>query len=66
MIPIMIEGKERDTHLEDLEAVCLRSFEVLEAHNAWRLAEAERCLAEAERVAFAADALEEIRDLPES
>ena len=66
MIPILIEGKERYTPLEDLEAVCPRSFEVLEAHNAWRLAEAERCLAEAERVAFAADALEEISDLPES
>jgi hypothetical protein len=66
MIPILIEGRERYTPLEDLEAVCPRSFEVLEAHNAWRLAEAERCLAEAERVAFAADALEEIRDLPES
>jgi hypothetical protein len=66
MIPILIEGKERYTPLEDLEAVCPRNFEVLEAHNAWRLAEAERCLAEGERVAFAADALEEIRDLPES
>ena len=52
--------------MEDLEAVYSRNFEVLEAHNAWRLAEAERCLAEAERAAFAADALEGIRDLPES
>jgi hypothetical protein len=38
----------------------------LETHNVWRLAEAERRLAEAERVAFAADALVEIRTLPES
>ena len=66
MIPILIECRERYTPFEDLEAVCPRNFEVLEAHNAWRLAEAERCLAEAERVAFAADALEEIRDLPDS
>jgi hypothetical protein len=66
MIPILIEGRERYSPLEDLEAVYPRNFEVLEAHNARRLAEAERCLAEAERVAFAADALEEIRELPKS
>jgi len=66
MIPILIESRERYTLLEDLEAVYSRNFEVLEAHNAWRVAEAERCLAEAERAAFAADALEGIRDLPES
>ena len=66
MISILIEGRERYTLLEDLEAVYSRNFEVLEAHNAWRLAEAERCLAEAERAAFAADALEGIRALPES
>ena len=59
MIPIVIEGRERYTTLEDLEAVYPRNFEVLEMHNTWRLAEAERA-------AFAADALEEIRDLPES
>ena len=41
MIPILIEGRERYTPLEDLEAVYSRNFEVLEAHNAWRLAEAE-------------------------
>jgi hypothetical protein len=58
MTPILIEGRERYTPLEDLETVYPRNFEVLEAHNAWRLAEAER-------VAFAAAALEEIRDLPE-
>ena len=66
MISILIEGRERYTTLEDLEAVYPRNFEVLETHNAWRLAEAERRLAEAERAAFAADALVEIRTLPES
>ncbi len=66
MIPILIEGRERYTPLEDLEAAYPRNFEVLEVHNAWRLAEAERRLAEAEQAAFAADALEEIRNLPES
>ena len=59
MTPILIEGRERYTPLEDLEAAYPRNFEVLEAHNAWRLAEAEQA-------AFAADALEEIRTLPES
>ena len=67
MIPILIEGRERYTPLEDLEAAYPRNFEVLESHNAWRLAEAERRLAaEAEQAAFATDALEEIRNLPES